>query len=379
MKKIAILGSTGSIGQTALRVVENLGTNFIPVALSAKSNVHLLCKQALKYNPKVISILDPESTPFLKSELKGRRIQILSGQKSLDQIAEMPDVDIIINGIMGSTGFFPTLSALKKGKTVCLANKETLVSYGSIISKELKKTKSKIIPVDSEHSAIFQCINGKNKSLIERIILTSSGGPFRKRENLTKVTVDEALNHPVWKMGRKISIDSATMMNKALEIIEAHFLFGIPADKISVVIHPECIVHSAVEFVDSSVIAQLSTPDMSLPIQYAITYPERVSSITKPLCLPDISHLTFEAADKNRFPALSIAYRSLEKGGTTTAVLNAADEFLVHAFLKGKITLNRITSIVAQVVEKHTVTKDPSIEQVQQAEKWAQKEAQKCI
>lgn len=374
MKAIAILGSTGSIGRTALRVVENLSKDFFPIALSAKNNAHLLSEQALRYTPKVISILNPLEVPFLKKTLRNENIRIITGQDSLTRIAEMPEVDILINAIMGSEGFPPTLSALRKDKTVCLANKETLVSYGTIISDVLKKTRGKIIPVDSEHSAIFQCINGRNKSLIKRIILTSSGGPFRNKTNLSKVTIEQALNHPVWKMGKKISIDSATMMNKALEIIEAHFLFEIPAEKISVVIHPECILHSAVEFIDGSVIAQLSNPDMALPIQYAITYPERLPSIIKPLELSDISRLTFEKADSNRFPALSIAYRSLKKGGTTTAVLNAADESLVNAFLQTRISLDEITTLAHQIIEKHIPIANPNIKQIEQAENWAKQE-----
>ena len=374
MKAIAILGSTGSIGRTALRVVENLSKDFFPIALSAKNNAHLLSEQALRYTPKVISILNPLEVPFLKKTLRNENIGIITGQDSLTRIAEMPEVDILINAIMGSEGFPPTLSALRKDKTVCLANKETLVSYGTIISDVLKKTRGKIIPVDSEHSAIFQCINGRNKSLIKRIILTSSGGPFRNKTNLSKVTIEQALNHPVWKMGKKISIDSATMMNKALEIIEAHFLFEIPAEKISVVIHPECILHSAVEFIDGSVIAQLSNPDMALPIQYAITYPERLPSIIKPLELSDISRLTFEKADSNRFPALSIAYRSLKKGGTTTAVLNAADESLVNAFLQTRISLDEITTLAHQIIEKHIPIANPNIKQIEQAENWAKQE-----
>jgi len=374
VKAIAILGSTGSIGRTALRVVENLSKDFFPIALSAKNNAHLLSEQALRYTPKVISILNPLEVPFLKKTLRNENIRIITGQDSLTRIAEMPEVDILINAIMGSEGFPPTLSALRKDKTVCLANKETLVSYGTIISDVLKKTRGKIIPVDSEHSAIFQCINGRNKSLIKRIILTSSGGPFRNKTNLSKVTIEQALNHPVWKMGKKISIDSATMMNKALEIIEAHFLFEIPAEKISVVIHPECILHSAVEFIDGSVIAQLSNPDMALPIQYAITYPERLPSIIKPLELSDISRLTFEKADSNRFPALSIAYRSLKKGGTTTAVLNAADESLVNAFLQTRISLDEITTLAHQIIEKHIPIANPNIKQIEQAENWAKQE-----
>jgi len=374
MKAIAILGSTGSIGRTALRVVENLSKDFFPIALSAKNNAHLLSEQALRYTPKVISILNPLEVPFLKKTLRNENIGIITGQDSLTRIAEMPEVDILINAIMGSGGFSPTLSALRKDKTVCLANKETLVSYGTIISDVLKKTRGKIIPVDSEHSAIFQCINGRNKSFIKRIILTSSGGPFRNKTNLSKVTIEQALNHPVWKMGKKISIDSATMMNKALEIIEAHFLFEIPPEKISVVIHPECIIHSAVEFIDGSVIAQLSNPDMALPIQYAITYPERLPSIIKPLELSDISRLTFEKADSNRFPALSIAYRSLKKGGTTTAVLNAADESLVNAFLQTRIGLDEITTLAHQIIEKHIPIAKPNIKQIEQAENWAKQE-----
>lgn len=379
MKRVAVLGSTGSIGKNALLVVENLGKEFSPIALSCLENVELLSQQALQFQPKVVVLVNQEHLPFLKEKLKGTGIEILTGKEGLCEIAEMKEVDLLLNGIMGSSGFFPTLAAIRKGKRVALANKETLVSYGQIIMEETIKNKAEIIPVDSEHSAIFQCLNGREKANVKRIMLTSSGGPFRNRKDLSNVTIEETLNHPVWRMGKKISVDSATMMNKALEIIEAHFLFGVPQEKISVVIHPECIIHSAVEFVDGTIIAQLSNPDMTLPIQYALTYPDRRPSITKTLDLTEISTLTFEPVVPTRFPAVSLAYLALKKGGTTTAVLNASNEFLVDAFLEQKISLDKITKIISEVIDKHSPIKEPSIEEIQEAEKWAKKEAEKYV
>ncbi len=379
MKRIVVLGSTGSIGKNALRVIKNLGDEFTIVALSCESNAEHLAQQALQFHPKVINIGNKDKVPLLRNKLQGSGIKILSGKEDLCKIAEMEEVDLILNGIIGSAGFNPTLAAIKKGKRIALANKETLVSYGNIIMDEVKKNKSEIIPVDSEHSAIFQCINGRETIDIKRIILTSSGGPFRKRKDLHDVTIEETLNHPVWRMGKKISVDSATMMNKALEIIEAHFLFSIPAERITVVIHPQCIIHSAVEFVDNSIIAQLSNPDMTLPIQYALTYPERKQSITKALDLSEISTLTFESAPPSRFPAISLAYRSIEKGGTTTAVLNSSNEFLVESFLKQKISLDKITEIIQLVIEKHTPIKNAKIDEIKEAEEWAKREAEQLL
>lgn len=379
MKRVAILGSTGSIGKNALRVINNLGNEFTPIALSCYRDVNLLAQQALQFRPHVVDLVNQENLSLLKEKLKGTEIKILSGKEGLCEIAEMEKVDLVLNGIMGSAGFLPTLAAIRKGKRVALANKETLVSYGQIIMDEARKNKAEIIPVDSEHSAIFQCIKGRENSEIRKIILTSSGGPFRNRKNLRNVTIEETLNHPVWSMGKKISVDSATMMNKALEIIEAHFLFDIPVENISVVIHPQCIIHSAVEFVDSSIIAQLSIPDMTLPIQYALTFPERKHSITKSLDLTEISTLTFEPATPSRFPALSLAYRALEKGGTTTAVLNSSNESLVDAFLNHKVSLDKITKIIRFIIDKHSPIENPSVEEVQSAEEWGKKEAEQYV
>ncbi len=379
MKRIAILGSTGSIGRNSLRVLENLGKEYVPYALSCYSDVNLLVQQALHYHPQVVALVNNEKISILEEKLKGTRIKILSGEEGLCEIAELEKLDLLLNAIIGSAGFLPTLIAVRKGKRIALANKETLVSFGQIIMEELKNNKSEIIPVDSEHSAIFQCINGRADSTIKRIILTSSGGPFRKRKDLSNVTIEDTLNHPVWRMGKKITVDSATMMNKALEIVEAHFLFNVPAQDISVVIHPQCIIHSAVEFVDGSIIAQLSNPDMALPIQYALTFPERKQSITKPLDLTEIASLTFEPPTATAILALSLAYRAIEKGGTTTAVLNASNEVLVDAFLSEKIPLNKITEIINSIINKHSSIKDPTIEEIKEAENWARKEAEKQV
>jgi 1-deoxy-D-xylulose-5-phosphate reductoisomerase len=379
MKRIAILGSTGSIGINSLRVIDNLGSNFVPFALTCNSGVETIAKQAMRYRPAVVVIVDTNKKVILEDKLKGSGIKVLAGKQSLCEIVEMEEVDTIINGIMGSAGFPPTLVAIRKGKMVALANKETLVSYGEIVMKEAKENKAQIIPVDSEHSAIFQCMHGRNNKEIRKIILTASGGPFKDRENLHDVTVEEAINHPVWKMGKKISIDSATMINKSLEIIEAHFLFGIPGEKISTVIHPQCIIHSAVEFVDGSVIAQLSNPDMTLPIQYALTFPERRTSITEFLDLEKISTLTFEPATTSRFPALGLAYLSLKKGGTTTAVFNASNEYLVRKFLNEKISLDKIIEIISKILDEYTPINSPSIKDIEDAEKWAKHKAEEYV
>jgi len=379
MKQVAILGSTGSIGKTALRVIENLKNDFNPIALSCNRDVEQLAKQALRFHPKVVVLVNKENLPLLQEKLRGTGIDILTGQEGLNKIAEMENVDIVLNGIMGSAGFSPTLAALRKGKRVALANKETLVSYGNIVMDEALKNHTEIIPVDSEHSAIFQCLERRRKTKVKKIILTSSGGPFRNRKNLSNVTIEETINHPVWRMGRKISVDSATMMNKALEIIEAHFLFDLPKEKISVVIHPQCIIHSAVEFLDGSIIAQLSNPDMALPIQYALTYPDRKPSLVKQLDLQEIGTITFESADPSRFPALSLGYRAIEKGGTTTAVFNSSNEFLVQAFLNKKIPLDSIVKITKNIIEKHSPIEYPTIIEIEKAEEWAKMEAANYI
>ncbi|OQX56394.1 MAG: 1-deoxy-D-xylulose-5-phosphate reductoisomerase [Candidatus Cloacimonas sp. 4484_209] len=374
MKKIAILGSTGSIGRNTLKVIKNLGDEYIPFALSCNTNAAALAEQALTYHPKVIAIVQKESAGILEKKLAGTNIKILYGENALREIVNLEDVDFVLNAIMGSAGFYPTLEAIKKGKDVALANKEALVAYGETIMENASTNNVNIIPVDSEHSAIFQCLNGRQSSDVKKLILTSSGGPFRERPDLNNISLKETLSHPVWNMGEKISVDSATMMNKALEIIEAHFLFNIPGEKISVVIHPECIIHSAVEFIDGSVIALLSTPDMKLPIQYSITYPERKPSLTKTLNLNTISKLTFEDVNLSKFPAINLAYRALEMGGTATAVLNASNEFLVNAFLNKKIRFEDIVKTVEFILNKHIPTLHPSIEQVKDAEQWAKDE-----
>jgi 1-deoxy-D-xylulose-5-phosphate reductoisomerase len=379
MKSVAIFGSTGSIGKNALLVMENLKQDFNVLALSCNQDADLLAQQALKFHPRMVNIIHEAKRGILERKLHGKGVRISTGEGALCEIAENPEVDLILNGITGSAGFRPTLAAVKKGKRVALANKETLVSFGTIIMREAKQHNAEIIPVDSEHSAIFQCIQGRHDQKIKRIILTTSGGPFRNRDDLNAVTIEEALNHPVWSMGKKITVNSATMMNKALEIIEAHFLFDVPAARIAVLIHPQCIVHSAVEFEDNSLLAQLSQPDMTLPIQYALTYPERKRSITEPLDLSQLEKLTFEPAPVEKYPALSLAYRALERGGTLPAVLNASNEMLVDAFLDGLIPFDMITRVVDEIMEKHVPRTDPSIEEIEDAEKWARDEAKRSL
>lgn len=372
MKNVAILGATGSIGQNSLKVIESLSQRFFPFCITAHKNIFLLEQQIKKYNPEIVCITDKESADKFKPP---KEIKFLKGNKGLLEIARNKEIDIIINALSGVESIYPMLTAIKNKKRICIANKEVIVSYGSIINEELEKQpEAELLPVDSEHSAIHQCINTSHH-YVKRIILTASGGPFRDREILSTITPDEALKHPTWDMGKKITVDSATLMNKGLEIIEASRLFNIPPSKIEVLIHPQSIIHSMVEFIDGSILAQLSTPDMKLPIQYALTYPEKLPSLVKTLDLTEIGTLEFSKPDFNKFHALKLAYKALEIGSTLPAVLNAANETAVSLFLENKISLIEITNIVESVMNKHKSIPTPKIENIQQAEKWAREEA----
>jgi 1-deoxy-D-xylulose-5-phosphate reductoisomerase len=384
MKRIAILGSTGSIGRSALDIVSAHRDRFRVTVLTAGSNVALLDKQVESFAPDVVAVADNKAARELKRRIGKKRaslLTILSGQDGIADAAAYEDSDFVLSAIVGAAGLIPTLSAVRSGKTIGLANKEALVMAGRILISESKKYRSKIIPVDSEHSAIFQCIEGHRKAVIRSIILTASGGPFAERRpaDMVDITPEEALKHPRWKMGKKITIDSATLMNKGFEVIEAHHLFGLPLQSIDVVIHPQSIVHSIVEFKDRSCIAQLSVPDMKGPIAYALTYPQRIDNIIDGLSLHEIGTLTFKKPKKISFPCLSYAYRALEAGGTMPSVLNAANEVAVNAFLKGIIRFTEIPIIIRETMEEHTVKSDTELHAVIEADQWARKTAERVM
>ena len=375
-KRIAILGSTGSIGKNALRVIDSLGPQYEVVALSANSSVELLAEQARRYKPGFVAITNSDYAERLRGFIGDLDIEILAGPDGLIKIAELQEVDVVLTAVVGAAGLPAVLAAGRKGKRLAIANKEPLVIAGELLRKEIEKNDGFILPVDSEHSAVFQAMQSGTKEEINKIILTASGGPFRQAtaEDIRNVTLEQALAHPVWNMGPKITIDSATMMNKAFEIIEAHWLFDIPVEKIEVLIHPESIVHSIVEFVDGSMIAQLGQPDMCLPIQYALTYPARVAGIARALRLEEIGTLTFEKPNLETFRALSLGYEVARTGGTAPVVFNAANEAAVEEFLAGRIKFVNIIEIIENCLNRHNVKKTVSLEEVLDADAWARRE-----
>jgi 1-deoxy-D-xylulose-5-phosphate reductoisomerase len=379
MKRIAILGSTGSIGRSTLDVVSRNRNEFRVVALAAGKNLDLLEEQVKAFNPEIVAVADKSAADSLRKRTNG--LKIFSGTDGVQQVASYENSDFVISAIVGSAGLLPTLTAVKAGKTIGLANKEALVMAGEIVIREARKYGAKIIPVDSEHSAVFQCIHGHDKPEIRRIILTASGGPFvnRSREELKDVKKDDALRHPNWNMGRKITIDSATLMNKGLEVIEACRLFDMPAEKIDVLIHPQSIVHSMVEFMDRSCLAQMSMPDMRGPISYALSYPDRIKDPIPGLELDKIGTLTFRKPDNDNFPCLSYAYDALRAGGTMTSVLNASNEIAVEAFLSNRIGFNDIPLVIKKTMEKHSVQQVSSVDDVLEADRWARETAKKYI
>ncbi len=382
MKRISILGSTGSIGKSTLEIIGLNRDRFRVVGLAARGNLSLLKEQIERFSPQLVAVYERECAERLTAELgNGAPVMVLSGLEGLIEVATMDEADFVISAIVGAAGLLPTYSAIKEGKTVGLANKETLVIAGKIVIEEARKSSAKIIPVDSEHSALFQCLEGRNRSEIRRLILTASGGPFRgmSKKELSSVRVEEALRHPNWKMGAKITIDSATLMNKGLEVIEAYWLFGIPPERIEVIIHPESIIHSMVEFNDGTIIAQLSRPDMKGPIAYALSYPERLSGVVESLNFGVLKSLTFELPDKEAFPCLELAYTALREGGTMPSVLNAANEVAVEAFLKERIGFNDIPLIIEKVMQRHHKMTCNSIEEVLEADRWARDEARRII
>ena len=382
MKKISILGSTGSIGTQTLDVVRKNRDKFEVVAISANSSINLLLEQIKEFKPRYVAVYNENSAKELKEMIPSDiKIEVLSGMEGLIIISSLDEIDVLLTAIVGMIGLVPTLEAIKKGKTIALANKETLVTAGQLVMEEAKKRNVAIIPVDSEHSAIFQCLNGESKKEIESIILTASGGPFRgkSKNDLINVTKNEALKHPNWSMGRKISIDSSTLMNKGLEVIEAKWLFDVNPDKIDVVVHPQSIIHSMVQFVDSSIIAQMGCPDMKLPIQYALTYPERILNDFERLDFSKLSSLTFEKPDLNTFPCLKLAYDSLNMGGTYSAVLNASNEVLVNEFLEDKIKFYDIPYYIEKTLDAHKSIEKPTLEEILYTDNWSREFVKKCI
>ena len=380
-KKIAILGSTGSIGKNALRVVDALGPQYQIVALSAHSNVQLLAEQVRRYRPGFVAITDSDCKENLEKLISDLDIKILAGPEGMVRIAELEDMDILLAAVVGAAGLPAILAAGRAGKRLAIANKEPFVIAGELLQKTVNKSGSLVLPVDSEHSAVFQAMQAGKREEVKKIILTASGGPFRQAglEDMQNVTLEQALSHPVWNMGPKITIDSATMMNKAFEIIEARWLFDMPVEKIEVLIHPESIVHSLVEFIDGSVVAQLGEPDMCLPIQYALTYPERVKGITRQLKLEQTGTLTFEKPNLEMFRALSLGFEVARTGGTTAAVFNAANEAAVEEFLSGRIKFTNIVELVENCINKHNVKRNPSLEELLEADAWARKEVSESV
>ena len=372
MKRITILGSTGSIGTQTLDVVRKNKDKFQVVAISANSSIDLLLEQIMEFSPKYVAVYNKESALKLKEMIpENINIEVLSGMDGLVKICQLEEVNVVLTAVVGMIGLVPTMAAIKAKKTIALANKETLVTAGELVMSEAKKNNVEILPVDSEHSAIFQCLNGERKQDIEKIILTASGGPFRgkKREELVNVTKNEALKHPNWDMGRKISIDSSTLMNKGLEVIEAKWLFDVDVEDIEVVVHPQSIIHSMVSFRDSSVISQMGCPDMRLPIEYALTYPERLKTDFERLDLAKVATLTFEKPDMETFPCLALAFKVLKLGGTYPAALNSANEFLVNEFLNDKIGFYDIPYYIERTLEQHKNRINPTIEDILEVDK----------
>lgn len=363
MKNITIMGSTGSIGTQTLDIIEANPERFRATVLTAGSNHALLARQALKFRPEMVVIADKEGYQPLKEALKDTGIRVEAGAEALLEAAAYPGADTVVAALVGYSGLLPTIHAIRAGKTIALANKETLVVGGGLITPLLKKHGVWIVPVDSEHSAIFQCLQGEKSSEASKILLTASGGPFRTftREQMERVGVADALKHPNWNMGAKVTIDSASMMNKGFEMIEARWLFDCKPEKIEILVHPQSIVHSMVEFTDGSVKAQLGTPDMHLPIQYALSYPERIPSSRPTLSLSQMSTLTFEAPDYGKFPLLGYAFEAIRRGGNAPAVLNAANEVAVKAFLDGKIGFTDMPKMVRKAMDTVTHIPEPTL------------------
>ncbi len=365
MKNISILGSTGSIGKNSLEVIANFPDKFRVKYLSANSNIEVLQQQIARFKPKGVAVLDDRKAAELKKMTNGS-VELFVGEVGLQELACRSDVDIVISSLVGIAGLKPTIEAIKQGKTIALANKETLVVAGELIMPLIKKHNATLVPVDSEHSAILQCLAGEKKENISRLILTASGGPFLHldKKEFASVTVDEALKHPNWNMGPKITIDSATLMNKGLEVIEAHWLFNLPPKQIEVVVHPQSIIHSMVEFVDGSIKAQLGVPDMKIPIQYALSYPERMPSLYNRVNFSELRQMTFFMPDVEKFECLSLAYQALERGGTALTILNAANEIAVELFIQKKIGFHHIPQLIRTALDRLQLKNSPTLEDI---------------
>ena len=375
-KRISILGSTGSIGTQVLDVAARLPQKIEVAALAAHSNVRLLAEQARRFRPRLASIGRAELESELRQLLGGQGTEVVSGEDGWIAAATAPDADKVVISVAGTPGLQPTLAAVDAGKEIALASKEVLVAAGEIVSRRAEERGVRIVPIDSEHSAIFQCLNGEDAKSVEKVYLTASGGPFRNAslEEMQRVTPEQALAHPTWRMGRKVTIDSATLMNKGLEIIEARWLFGAEPEQVEVVIHPQSIVHSMVRFVDGSIIAQLGLPDMRLPIQYALLYPERYDSGLPRVDIVQVGSLDFRPPDYERFPALQLAREAARTGGTMPAVMNAADEVAVRRFLDGRIGFLDIARLVERAMDSHRPVAHPTLDDVLMADAWAREE-----
>jgi 1-deoxy-D-xylulose-5-phosphate reductoisomerase len=376
-KRVVILGSTGSIGESALKVARDLPERMEVVGLAAGRSAQALLAQAKEFKPRAVALCDERGLEAIRGELPAGTAAH-GGAQGLIELATLPEADLVLISIVGTAGLAPALAAIRAGKAIAVASKEILVMAGEEVTREAAKHNVAILPVDSEHNAIFQCLVGEPARHIRRLILTASGGPFRRtaKEDLARVTPEQALKHPTWNMGRKITIDSATLFNKGLEMIEARWLFGVPMEQVDVVVHPQSIVHSLVEFVDGSQLAQLSHSDMCFPIQYAVTYPDRLPNRLKPLNLAEVGALQFEAPDPERFPALRLAREAGMTGGTLPAVMNAANEIAVPAFLEGKIPFPAIWETVEAVMRQHRLVEHPHLDEILQADAWARAAAQ---
>lgn len=380
-KNLSILGCTGSIGVSTLEVVRQFPDRFRVVALAAGRNITLLCEQIRTFHPRMVAVLNRDLARDLNQAIASYDLkpQILFGPEGYERVATHPESEMLVSAMVGAAGLLPTLAAIKAGKDLALANKETLVVAGELVMSLAAQTGIRILPVDSEHSAVFQALQGNHKSAVKRILLTASGGPFlhKSLDELASVTPEAALRHPNWSMGRKITIDSATLMNKGLEVIEARWLFEVPVERIAVHVHPESIVHSMVEYIDGSVIAQMGIPDMKIPIAYALAYPERLPVQSPPLDLFRLQNLSFYPPDEERFPCLRLAYEACKMGSTMPAVLNAANEVAVENFLEGAIAFLAIPRVIEQVMKNHERADKLSLETILEADAWARKEAER--
>lgn len=381
MKGIAVLGSTGYIGRASLEVIRHLGPGYRVRTLSANSNWRLLAEQVREFHPARVVIGDEQYAQKIRECVDDQSVEILCGKEALEEVAAAPDTDAVVLATMGAAGLMPAMAAVKAHKILAIANKEPLVMAGDLLMRTARQAGATILPVDSEHSAVLQALRTGARREVRRIIITASGGPFYNMptEQMANATREQALAHPTWKMGDKVTIDSATLMNKALEIIEAKWLFDLRAEQIEVVIHPQSLVHAFVEFCDGSMMAQVAQPDMRLPIQFALTYPERVNGITNFLSFDKVRALTFAPPDMQKFPALQLGYQAAREGGTMGAVLSGANEVAVEAFLKGQLKFGHIVEVVARVMAAHKLVPNPTLEGILEADRWAREEAKKAM